>query len=151
MIQFYPYLRISITTSHFYTIFSLMVSFNFAGVLQVRLNSKSLSTVLTITNTDKKPFFFTTALHTYFSVRAHCFLSYAICFHFYIVYQKVEDVQLDIYITLIILQASVSGASVKGLKGCRTLNKDPDPSNPLEGTEERFVLACCSYLYFVVV
>lgn len=38
------------------------------------------------------------------------------------------------------MQASVTGASVKGLKGCKTLNKDPDPTNPLEGEEERFVL-----------
>ncbi|KAI3775227.1 hypothetical protein L1987_49796 [Smallanthus sonchifolius] len=33
-------------------------------------------------------------------------------------------------------KASVSGASVKGLKGCKTLNKDPDPKNPMEGKEE---------------
>ncbi|XP_073126335.1 putative glucose-6-phosphate 1-epimerase [Henckelia pumila] len=33
--------------------------------------------------------------------------------------------------------ASVVGASVRGLKGCKTLNKDPDPTNPLEGKEER--------------
>jgi len=26
---------------------------------------------------------------------------------------------------------------VKGLKGCKTLNKDPDPKNPLESKEER--------------
>ena len=38
------------------------------------------------------------------------------------------------------MQASVTGASVKGLKGCKTLNKDLDPTNPLEGKEERFVL-----------
>lgn len=31
----------------------------------------------------------------------------------------------------------MTGASVKGLKGCRTLNKDLDPSNPSEGKEER--------------
>ncbi|KAL0462140.1 UNVERIFIED_CONTAM: putative glucose-6-phosphate 1-epimerase [Sesamum latifolium] len=37
-------------------------------------------------------------------------------------------------------QASVSGASVKGLKGCKTLNKDPDPRNPVEGMEERDVV-----------
>lgn len=37
------------------------------------------------------------------------------------------------------LQASVTGASVKGLKGCKTLNKHPDPKNPVEGKEERFV------------
>ncbi|KAF7828875.1 putative glucose-6-phosphate 1-epimerase [Senna tora] len=37
-------------------------------------------------------------------------------------------------------RASVSGASVKGLKGCKTLNKDPDPKNPLEGVEERDVV-----------
>lgn len=28
---------------------------------------------------------------------------------------------------------------MKGLKGCKTLNKVPDPTNPLEGKEERFV------------
>lgn len=33
--------------------------------------------------------------------------------------------------------ASVTGASVKGLKGCKTLNKDPDPKNPVESEEER--------------
>ncbi|KAL1815514.1 hypothetical protein ACET3Z_018088 [Daucus carota] len=33
--------------------------------------------------------------------------------------------------------ASVGSASVKGLKGCKTLNKDPDPKNPVEGKEER--------------
>lgn len=36
--------------------------------------------------------------------------------------------------------ASVSGASVRGLKGCKTLNKDPDPKNPVEGKEERDVV-----------
>lgn len=77
-----------------------MWDFSFHALYKVILQSNSLSTILTITNTDKKPFSFTTALHTYFS-------------------------------------ASVSGASVKGLKGCKTLNKDPDPSNPLEGKEER--------------
>ncbi|XP_058089020.1 putative glucose-6-phosphate 1-epimerase isoform X3 [Magnolia sinica] len=71
---------------------------------QVTLNSKSLSTKFIITNTDKKPFSFSSALHTYF-------------------------------------RASVTGASVKGLKGCKTLNKDPDPSNPLEGKEKREVIA----------
>lgn len=40
----------------------------------------------------------------------------------------------------IIMQASVTGASVKGLKGCKTLNKDPDPKNPVEGKEERWVI-----------
>ncbi|KAK8459658.1 hypothetical protein SEVIR_2G184900v4 [Setaria viridis] len=34
-------------------------------------------------------------------------------------------------------RASITGVSVKGLKGCKTLNKDPDPKNPLEGKEER--------------
>lgn len=43
----------------------------------------------------------------------------------------------------------MTGASVKGLKGCSTLNKDPDPSNPLEGKEERSVLKCLSYLLFI--
>ncbi|XP_045817394.1 putative glucose-6-phosphate 1-epimerase [Trifolium pratense] len=37
-------------------------------------------------------------------------------------------------------RASVSGASVKGLKGCKTLNKHPDPNNPVEGSEERDVV-----------
>jgi len=37
------------------------------------------------------------------------------------------------------LQASITGVSVKGLKGCKTLNKDPDPKNPLEGKEDRSV------------
>ena len=41
------------------------------------------------------------------------------------------------------MQASVTGASVRGLKGCKTLNKDPDPKNPLEGKEERFVPNSC--------
>ncbi|KAH9663106.1 glucose-6-phosphate 1-epimerase [Citrus sinensis] len=36
-----------------------------------------------------------------------------------------------------LFKASVTGASVKGLKGCKTLNKDPDPKNPMEGKEER--------------
>lgn len=37
-------------------------------VFQVILNAKSISTELKITNTDNKPFSFTTALHTYFHV-----------------------------------------------------------------------------------
>lgn len=37
-------------------------------------------------------------------------------------------------------RASVTAASVKGLKGCKTLNKDPDPKNPLEGKEERDIV-----------
>lgn len=37
------------------------------------------------------------------------------------------------------MQASVTGAAVRGLKGCKTLNKDPDPKNPLEGKEERLI------------
>ncbi|PWA78811.1 hypothetical protein CTI12_AA211330 [Artemisia annua] len=32
--------------------------------------------------------------------------------------------------------AVVSGASVKGLKGCNALNKDRDPKNPIEGIKE---------------
>ncbi|KAL6520034.1 hypothetical protein OROHE_017177 [Orobanche hederae] len=35
--------------------------------------------------------------------------------------------------------ALASGVSVTGLKGCKTLNKDPDPRNPVEGKEERDV------------
>ncbi|KAK9284935.1 hypothetical protein L1049_024116 [Liquidambar formosana] len=80
-----------------------MWDFSFQALYKVTLNTKSLSTELIITNTDKKPFSFSTALHTYF-------------------------------------RASVTGASVKGLKGCKTLNKDPDPTNPLEGKEERDVI-----------
>jgi glucose-6-phosphate 1-epimerase len=80
-----------------------MWDFGFQALYKVTLDNKSLLTELTITNTDKKAFSFTTALHTYFS-------------------------------------ASVSGASVKGLKGCKTLNKDPDPKNPIEGKEERDVV-----------
>ncbi|KAL1217025.1 putative glucose-6-phosphate 1-epimerase [Cardamine amara subsp. amara] len=34
-------------------------------------------------------------------------------------------------------RASSAGASVRGLKGCKTLNKDPDPKNPIEGNEDR--------------
>ncbi|CAL9151086.1 putative glucose-6-phosphate 1-epimerase [Musa acuminata AAA Group] len=80
-----------------------MWDFSFRTSYKVKLHSNSLSTVLTVTNTDKKPFSFTTALHTYF-------------------------------------RASIAGVSVKGLKGCKNLNKDPDPSNPLEGKEEREVI-----------
>lgn len=42
-----------------------------------------------------------------------------------------------IVIAIIYLQASSAAASVRGLKGCKTLNKDPDPKNPIEGREER--------------
>ncbi|KAL7255820.1 hypothetical protein ACSBR1_009869 [Camellia fascicularis] len=80
-----------------------MWDFSFQAMYKIILDAKSLSTELVITNTDNKPFSFSTALHTYFS-------------------------------------ASVSGASVKGLKGCKTLNKDPDPKSPLEGEEERDVV-----------
>lgn len=80
-----------------------MWDFGFQALYKVILNAKSISTELNITNTDKKPFSFTTALHTYF-------------------------------------RASVTRASVKGLKGCKTLNKDPDPTNPIEGKEERDVI-----------
>lgn len=37
-------------------------------------------------------------------------------------------------------RALVTGATVKGLNGCKTLNKDPDPKNPVEGKEEREVV-----------
>ncbi|KAK1588649.1 hypothetical protein Q3G72_025507 [Acer saccharum] len=80
-----------------------MWDFSFQALYKVILNDKSISTQLTITNTDDKPFSFSSALHTYFS-------------------------------------ASATGASVRGLKGCKTLNKDPDPTNPLEGKEERDVV-----------
>ena len=36
------------------------------------------------------------------------------------------------------MQADISGVSVKGLKGCKSLNKPPeDPKNPVEGLEDR--------------
>lgn len=37
------------------------------------------------------------------------------------------------------MKASITGVSVKGLKGCKTLNKHPDPKNPIVGKEERSV------------
>ncbi|MBA0653500.1 hypothetical protein Goklo_020666 [Gossypium klotzschianum] len=77
-----------------------MWDFGFQARYKVVLNTKSLSTELKVTNTDNKPFTFSTALHSYF-------------------------------------RASITGVSVKGLKGCKTLNKDPDPKNPIEGREER--------------
>ncbi|KAL6952082.1 glucose-6-phosphate 1-epimerase [Sarracenia purpurea var. burkii] len=80
-----------------------MWDFSFQAMYKVILDARSLSTELVITNTDNKPFSFSTALHTYF-------------------------------------RASVIGASVGGLKGCKTLNKDPDPKNPVEGKEERDVV-----------
>ncbi|KAI8567789.1 hypothetical protein RHMOL_Rhmol02G0149200 [Rhododendron molle] len=80
-----------------------MWDFSFQAIYKVILDAKSLSTELVITNTDKIPFSFSTALHTYF-------------------------------------HAAVTGASVRGLRGCKTLNKDPDPKNPLVGKEERDVV-----------
>ncbi|MQL97136.1 hypothetical protein Taro_029818 [Colocasia esculenta] len=77
-----------------------MWDFSFHALYKVTINAKSLSTVLTITNTDNKPFAFSSALHTYF-------------------------------------RASIKDVSVKGLKGRKTLNKDPDPSNPSVGVEDR--------------
>ncbi|KAK4781099.1 hypothetical protein SAY87_017205 [Trapa incisa] len=77
-----------------------MWDYSFQALYKVSLKAKSLSTELIVTNTDKKPFSFSTALHTYF-------------------------------------RASSGAASVRGLKGCKTLNKDPDPKNPIEGKEER--------------
>lgn len=80
-----------------------MWDYSFHALYKITLDKKTLSTELTVKNTDNKPFSFTTALHTYFS-------------------------------------ASVTGASVNGLKGCKTLNKVPDPTNPVEGKEERDVV-----------
>ncbi|XP_058089018.1 putative glucose-6-phosphate 1-epimerase isoform X1 [Magnolia sinica] len=121
-----------------------MWDFGFQAMYKVTLNSKSLSTKFIITNTDKKPFSFSSALHTYFRVRIisssptnkiiFCYSCY--CFKF-----EMQYLLADLNGALIILQASVTGASVKGLKGCKTLNKDPDPSNPLEGKEKREVIA----------
>ncbi|OWM66385.1 hypothetical protein CDL15_Pgr013602 [Punica granatum] len=81
-----------------------MWDYSFQALHKVSLKAKSLSTELIITNTDKKPFSFNAALHTYF-------------------------------------HASSASASVRGLKGCKTLNKDPDPKNPIEGREERLYLS----------
>lgn len=39
-------------------------------LMQITLAPGSLSTVFTVTNTDSKPFDFTTALHSYFRVSA---------------------------------------------------------------------------------
>ncbi|KVI02849.1 Aldose 1-/Glucose-6-phosphate 1-epimerase [Cynara cardunculus var. scolymus] len=47
--------------------------------------------------------------------------------------------------------AAVSGASVRGLKGCKTLNKDPDPKNPVEGKEERYLVRLYQNLLLGVV
>ncbi|XP_068641336.1 putative glucose-6-phosphate 1-epimerase [Aristolochia californica] len=80
-----------------------MWDFAFQALYTIRLSSKSLSTKLVVTNRDKRPFSFNSALHTYF-------------------------------------RASSASASVSGLKGCKTLNKDPDPVNPLEGKEVREVI-----------
>lgn len=49
-------------------VFYFMIYHIFVLYLQITLDKKTLSTELKITNTDKKPFSFTTALHTYFSV-----------------------------------------------------------------------------------
>ncbi|KAG9142637.1 hypothetical protein Leryth_020656 [Lithospermum erythrorhizon] len=80
-----------------------MWDYSFKALYKIILKEKTLSTELTVTNSDEKPFSFSSALHTYFS-------------------------------------ASVTGASVRGLKGCKTLNKDPDPKNPIEGIEQRDVV-----------
>ncbi|RAL46561.1 unnamed protein product [Cuscuta campestris] len=77
-----------------------MWDFSFQALYKVTLYEKVLSTELRVTNTDQKPFSFTTALHSYF-------------------------------------RGSIESASVRGLKGCKTLNKHPDPRNPLAGQEER--------------
>lgn len=34
---------------------------------------------------------------------------------------------------------------MKGLKGSKTLNKDPDPKNPVEGKEERLYTSLMKY------
>ncbi|XP_047971739.1 putative glucose-6-phosphate 1-epimerase [Salvia hispanica] len=86
-----------------------MWDYGFHALYKVTLHKDTLSTQITITNTDHTPFSFTTALHTYF-------------------------------------KASAEEASVKCLKGCKTLNKEPDPRNPVEGKEERDVV---TFLGFV--
>ena len=45
------------------------------------------------------------------------------------------------------MQASVTGASVKGLKGCKTLDKELDPTNPVESKEERSVTLYTQFSY----
>lgn len=80
-----------------------MWDYTFQALYKISLDGNTLQTEFKVTNTDEKPFSFTTALHTYF-------------------------------------RASVTRASVKGLKGCKTLDKDPDPQNPVAGKEERDVV-----------
>nr|GLL19209.1 putative glucose-6-phosphate 1-epimerase [Ipomoea trifida] len=80
-----------------------MWDYSFQALYKVTLDEKTLSTEFRVTNTDQKPFSFTTALHTYF-------------------------------------RGSIGSVSVRGLKGCKTLNKHPDPKNPVEGNEERDVV-----------
>ncbi|XP_019172941.1 PREDICTED: putative glucose-6-phosphate 1-epimerase [Ipomoea nil] len=80
-----------------------MWDYSFQALYKVTLGEKTLSTEFRVTNTDQKPFSFTTALHSYF-------------------------------------RGSIGSVSVRGLKGCKTLNKHPDPKNPVEGSEERDVV-----------
>lgn len=56
--------------------------------------------------------------------------------------------QIELYFFFGVLQASSVNASVRGLKGCKTLNKDPDPKNPIEGKEDRLVFV---YIFFVFI
>ncbi|KAL6523474.1 hypothetical protein OROGR_017077 [Orobanche gracilis] len=87
-------------SNHSFELSRAVWDYSFQILYKVTLERNTLSTELKVTNTDPKPFSFTAALHTYFSVLA-------------------------------------SEVSVTGLKGCKTLNKDPDPRNPVEGEEER--------------
>ncbi|KAG6766794.1 hypothetical protein POTOM_027968 [Populus tomentosa] len=117
-----------------------MWDFGFQALYKVILNSKSISTELIITNTDNKPFSFTSALHTYFSellIRGNDLENSL----------NLEEWSRHSMIVLLVLSvverrllASVTGASVKGLKGCKTLDKELDPANPVEGKEERDVV-----------
>ncbi|CAI5944507.1 unnamed protein product [Closterium sp. NIES-65] len=77
-----------------------MWDFAFKATFKISLSDGKLETVFTVTNTDSKPFSFTTALHSYF-------------------------------------RAAIGGVKVTGLKGAKSLNKDPDPTNPIAGVEER--------------
>ncbi|RXH75124.1 hypothetical protein DVH24_029845 [Malus domestica] len=87
-----------------------MWDFSFQALYKVTLQTKSLSTELVIKNRQQT-----------------IFMQHRIA---YILPRKYNYFMLR-------GSAAVQGASVNGLKGCKTLNKDPDPKNPLEGKEER--------------
>ncbi|KAG8056439.1 hypothetical protein GUJ93_ZPchr0002g25685 [Zizania palustris] len=119
-----------------------MWDFSFQALYKVALHSTSLSTTLKITNTDDKPFSFNSALHSY--IRVNCsFVKETKSYSF------TKHIIVLVLTSILAVQASISGVSVKGLKGCKTLNKDPDPTNPLEGKEERSVCILVNQSIFI--